>query len=76
MSSVTDRWRIVTMFGEVVADGEDFAEATLAAATKRYDGMTVVIPPGADIEETLARVTEDLTAEFGGPDRRGGGSDA
>lgn len=76
MDRVADRWRIVTMFGEVVGEGADFAEATLEAAVARHDGMTVVIPPGEGVEQTLSRVVEDLTAEFGDGLGAGGGEDA
>lgn len=54
------RWRIVTMFGEVVAEGDDLGEVTLKAAWQKPEVMTVVVPPGEDVQATVDKVVDDL----------------
>ena len=65
MSGRTDVWRIVTMTGELLGEGDTIGKATLAAAEKRYDGISTVLRPGEDLAEVLERVTSDLRRGLG-----------
>lgn len=65
MDGKIDTYRLATMFGEVIAEGSDMAEVMLAGAVVGYDGMTVMVPPGADVQDTVDGVVADFAAEFG-----------